>query len=143
MNKEKIDILVSILNLEVESLGYNVDEDGFGYSTIDYEIDTIADDNVQDALEWLFDELKEREEINKTNEILIPRILNEYKNFKKSDTPIYDMYKQYKDYEYISYRNAIDKINSMYLNCIPIISIMMLDDVWVENNISLLNFEDL
>lgn len=44
MNKEQIDLIVSILNLIIEKADYNVSEEGFGYNPNTLEIDAIESD---------------------------------------------------------------------------------------------------
>lgn len=64
MNRNEVDLIVSILNLIVETQGYDVDEQGFGYDPKTLEI-SCSDCTLEEGLEWVFDELKELNKIVK------------------------------------------------------------------------------
>lgn len=55
MNIKECDLLVSILNMQVEQLGYNVDEEGFGYDD-ECVISCANGDSFQEGLQWLWSE---------------------------------------------------------------------------------------
>lgn len=57
MNVKEIDLIVSTLNLIIESNGYNVEELGFGYDPKTLEISCL-DCTLEEGLEWTFDQLK-------------------------------------------------------------------------------------
>lgn len=53
---EETDLIVSILNLVVEKMGYDVDQVGFGYYN-DGTIDTADGSDLKDNLEWVFQDM--------------------------------------------------------------------------------------
>lgn len=57
MNRNEVDLIVSILNLIVETQGYDVGEQGFGYDPKTLEI-SCSDCTLEEGLEQAFDELK-------------------------------------------------------------------------------------
>ena len=56
-NEKEADFLVSILNAILESAGHDVGEVGFGYDPKTLVI-SAADDSVEDALEWLWQDAR-------------------------------------------------------------------------------------
>lgn len=58
-NSEKeADLLVSILNAIIESAGYDVGEEGFGYNPETLIISTASGDSVEDTLGWLWEDAR-------------------------------------------------------------------------------------
>jgi len=150
MTQKETDLIVSILNLLVEEEDYNIDEFGFGYNRETLEI-SYADGSLEEGLESTFKELCARvnEESNEiTNKdvcTIASRIVVWVKNHPDDKTPIHNACSFYKDFSYEDYVNiAKDLMSSTETEgIIPTMTISKLDGTWVENGISLTNFEDL
>lgn len=65
MNQKETDLVVSILNYVAEKLGWNIDEEGFGYDLETLEIGVASDSELEEALGDLWNEVCESEQNKK------------------------------------------------------------------------------